>query len=90
LDIGFNCPFRLTLADKPVMELLETVHIIDDVRSTTPSPLRCLRSSWSRVRVPLGPPKIKNVQKVDRLAQKEQLGGAGTYGSMSFSKTLVM
>jgi hypothetical protein len=32
----------------------------------------------------------KNVQKMDRLAQKVQLGGARTYGCMSFSKTLVM
>jgi hypothetical protein len=34
--------------------------------------------------------KNEQVQKMDRLAQKELLGGARTYGSISFSKTLVM
>jgi hypothetical protein len=33
--------------------------------------------------------QVKNRKKRDRLAQKESVGGARNYGSMSFSKMLV-
>jgi hypothetical protein len=42
-------------------------------------------------RNPLGPPKIKNISKNGQTGSKRApLGGARTYGGMSFSKMLVM